>query len=145
MARCHWLGAIYPGYVEPPRLDRGRAADHLADEPVRHVEPRHAADAGRSERDVAVRYTTTGGSITQTDVTDPRGHVERLAFNADHYMTSDTEAYGTSLARTTTITRQAGSNFLTAVVDPLSRRTEYTYDTSGHVLTRRRSPARPMR
>ena len=35
-------------------------------------------------------YTTDGGgNITQTDVTDPRGHVERLAFNADHYLTSE--------------------------------------------------------
>src|SRR5262249_9598814 len=67
-------------------------------------------------------YTTDGnGNITQTDVTDPRGHVERLAFNADHYTTSDTEAYGTSLARTTTITRQTGTDLVTAVVDPLSR------------------------
>jgi hypothetical protein len=46
---------------------------------------------------------------TQTDITDPRGHVERLAFNATHYVTSDTEAYGTPLARTTTTTRQTGT------------------------------------
>ncbi len=25
------------------------------------------------------------GNITQTDITDPRGNVERLAFNGDHY------------------------------------------------------------
>src|SRR5205823_322796 len=29
-------------------------------------------------------YTVAGaGTITQTDVTDPRGHIERLTFNAD--------------------------------------------------------------
>src|SRR5262249_35448170 len=84
-------------------------------------------------------YTTdANGKVTQTDATGPRGHVERLAFNADHYTTSVTEAYGTSLARTTTITRQTGSDLVTAVVDPLNRRSEYTYDTSGHVLTRTR-------
>jgi YD repeat-containing protein len=38
-------------------------------------------------------YTVDGsGNETQTDVTDPRGHVERLAFNASHYITSETEA-----------------------------------------------------
>jgi RHS repeat-associated protein len=80
-------------------------------------------------------YTVDGsGNITQTDVTDPRGNVERLAFNSDHYIISDTQAYGTSLARTTTTTRQTGSNLVTAVVDGLSRRTEYTYDSSGHIL-----------
>lgn len=81
-------------------------------------------------------YTVDGsGNITQTDITDPRGHVERMAFNSDHYVTSVTEAYGTSLARTTTTTRQSGSNLVTAIVDGLSRRTEYTYDSTGHVLT----------
>lgn len=81
-------------------------------------------------------YTTDGsGSITQTDVTDPMGHVERLGFNATHRIVSDTEAYGTSLARTTTTERQTGTDFVTATVDALSRRTAYTYDSAGHPLT----------
>jgi len=89
-------------------------------------------------------YTVNGsGNITQTDVTDPGGHVERLVFNSDHYITSDTEAYGTALARTMTMTRQTGSNLVTAVVDGLSRRTEYTYDSSGHVLTTTRLAGTP--
>jgi RHS repeat-associated protein len=84
-------------------------------------------------------YTVDGsGNVTQTDVTDSRGHVERLVFNASHYSTSDTQAYGTSLARTTTTTRQSGTNLVTATVDGLSRRTEYSYDASGHVLTETR-------
>lgn len=84
-------------------------------------------------------YTTdANGNITRTDVTDPRGHVERLMFNASHYLTSDTEAYGTSLVRTTTVQRQAGTDLITAVVDPLNRRTELTYDGDGHILTQTR-------
>jgi YD repeat-containing protein len=84
-------------------------------------------------------YTTDGnGNITQTDVTDPRGYVERLSFDGAHYVVSGTRAYGTSLQRTTTLTRQASGDFITEVVDPLNRVTDYTYDTSGHVLTRTR-------
>jgi RHS repeat-associated protein len=80
-------------------------------------------------------YTLNGSTITQTDVTDPNGHVKRLAFNSSRYITSQTEAYGTALARTTTFERQSGSNLVTATVDGLGRRSEYTYDTNGHVLT----------
>jgi RHS repeat-associated protein len=81
-------------------------------------------------------YTADGsGNITQTDITDPMGHVERLSFNATHRIVSDTEAYATSLARTTTIERQAGTDFVTATVDGLNRRTAYTYDSAGHLLT----------
>jgi YD repeat-containing protein len=81
-------------------------------------------------------YTVDGaGNVTQTDITDPRGHVERLTFNANHYIMTDVQALGAPEARTTTTTRQAGSNLVSAVTDGLSRRTEYTYDASGHVLT----------
>jgi RHS repeat-associated protein len=81
-------------------------------------------------------YTLDGsGKITQTDITDPLGHVERLTFNADHYIVTDVEALGTSLQRTTTTERQTGSNLVTAVTDGLSRRTAFTYDSKGNVLT----------
>jgi YD repeat-containing protein len=82
-------------------------------------------------------YTVDGnGNVTQTDVTNPRGYVKRLTFNGTHRITAVTEAYGTALARTTTTERQAGTDFVTATVDGLSRRTEWIYDSaSGRVLT----------
>jgi RHS repeat-associated protein len=81
-------------------------------------------------------YVTDGsGNVTQTDITDPRGHVERLAFNADHQIVSGTQAFGTPLARTETIERQPGTGLVTAIVDGLGRRTEYTRNSAGKVLT----------
>ncbi len=47
-------------------------------------------------------------------------------------------ADGTALECTTTTERELGTNLVTAVVDALSRRTEYTYDTGGRVLTETR-------
>src|SRR5207245_2785677 len=44
-------------------------------------------------------YTLQSGQITNTDVTDPNGHVERLAFNSAHYVTTATQAFGTADAR----------------------------------------------
>lgn len=88
-------------------------------------------------------YTGQAGSITQTDITNPRGYVERLAFNSSHYITSDTEALGTPVQRTTTTERQPASNLVSAVTDGLNRRTEYAYDTTGHVLTVKRLAGTP--
>ena len=81
-------------------------------------------------------YTTDlGGNITQTDITNPRGYTERLVFNSSHYVVTDIEAVGQPEQRTTTYERppQPGTNFPTAIVDGLNRRTEFTYDDFGHV------------
>ncbi len=89
-------------------------------------------------------YTLDGaGNITQTDITNPRGYIERLTFNSNHYIVSDVEALNTPQQRTTTTERQAGSNLVTATVDGLNRRTEYTYDGAGHVLTVKRLAGTP--
>jgi RHS repeat-associated protein len=81
-------------------------------------------------------YAVDGsGQIVQADVTDPRGLVRRVTFNSAGYWLTDTAAFGTSLARTATAERQAGTHYLTAQIDGLGRRTEYTYDAKGNVLT----------
>jgi YD repeat-containing protein len=78
-------------------------------------------------------YTLDGsGNVAQVDVTNPRGSVTRTAFNAGRYSVSVTEAYGTALARTTTITRQSGTHLVTSVTDPLNRQTDFTYDSHGN-------------
>ncbi len=81
-------------------------------------------------------YTLDGaGKITQTDITNPRGYIERLMFNADRYVVSQTEALGSPKARTTTLERPVRNNLIAAETDALNRRTEYTYNDTGHVLT----------
>jgi len=82
-------------------------------------------------------YTLDGtGRITQADVTDPRGVVRRVAYNAaSGYMTGDTYALGTAVARTTTFTRDSSTNQVTRVTDGLGRHTDYAYDTPGNVTS----------
>jgi RHS repeat-associated protein len=81
-------------------------------------------------------YTLDGsGKVTQTDVTDPRGNVERLTFNTAGHVLTSTRAHGTGLAQTTTYTRNSTTNLPTRITDALSRHTDFTYDSSGNVLT----------
>lgn len=77
-------------------------------------------------------YTTgSSGQITQTQVTDPDGHVRQVAFNGQGYLVSDTEAAGTSVQQTTTYSRQSGTNWISGVTDPLGNTTAFGYDTAG--------------
>jgi RHS repeat-associated protein len=78
-------------------------------------------------------YTLDGtGRITQTEVTDPRTFVRRMTFNSVGYATSDMRAVGQSEQRTTTYEWQPGTNWLLATIDPLNRRTAFTYDAMGN-------------
>jgi len=81
-------------------------------------------------------YTVDGqGKLTQTDVTDPRGNIRRVTFNANGYAVTDTRAYGTAVAQTTTHTRDTTSSLVASMTDALGRQTTYTYNSQGRVLT----------
>ena len=85
----------------------------------------------------------TGGNITRTDVTNPRGFTTRFTFNADHQLTSEIEALNQPEQRMTTFDRVPNSHLVTAIVDGLNRRTEYEYDDFGHVKTMRQLAGTP--
>jgi RHS repeat-associated protein len=80
-------------------------------------------------------YSVDGQGNAVTEGTNPRGYVTRTTFNAAGYAIARVEAVGTTVERTTTTTREAGTNFVTSVLDGLNRRTDYTYDGHGHVAT----------
>lgn len=81
-------------------------------------------------------YTLDGnGKVIQTDVTDPRGNVRRMTFNASGYLLSETHAVGQPEQQAISYERATGSNLLTAVTDNLGRRTEYAYDEMGSVTS----------
>jgi RHS repeat-associated protein len=88
-------------------------------------------------------YSVDGQGNKVATVTNPRGYVSTTTFNSSGYPTTEVEAVGTTVARTTTTTRDPVSSLPTAVVDGLSRRTEYTYDATGHVLTTKRLAGTP--
>jgi RHS repeat-associated protein len=84
-------------------------------------------------------YTLDGsGNVVQTDVTNPRGYVRRVTFNSVGYVTSDTRAVGQPEQQTITYERQSGTNLVSAVIDPLNRRTSLTYDGFANLTTRTR-------
>jgi RHS repeat-associated protein len=82
-----------------------------------------------------------GGAITQTDVTDPRGFVRRVTFDAKGYWLTDTRAVGKPEQQTLTVERNASTHAITSYTDGLGRRTTYAYDTSGNLTGVTRLPA----
>jgi uncharacterized protein RhaS with RHS repeats len=76
-------------------------------------------------------------------VTDPRGNVRRVTFNANGYALADTRAYGTAIAQTTTYTRDATSSLVTSMTDALGRQTTFTYNSQGYAGTVPGTIARP--
>ncbi|MER6999031.1 RHS repeat-associated core domain-containing protein [Streptomyces sp. NPDC000410] len=81
-------------------------------------------------------YTQNGtGMVTSATVTQPGGSVRRVEYDPEGYGVKDTEAYGTSLARTTTYERGGTNHRIDAVIDPYGRRTKLTYDTNGYITS----------
>ena len=75
------------------------------------------------------------GNVTQTTVTDPRGYIEQVTFDADGFMTSDAHAVGKPEQQTITYNKQPGTGLLLSVTDGLNRTTSYTYDAMGNVTS----------
>jgi RHS repeat-associated protein len=75
------------------------------------------------------------GNTTQSLVTDPRGNIRRVTFNADGYILTDTRALGTPEEQTTIYERETGTNLVLSITDPLGRKTSNTYDAMGNVTS----------
>jgi RHS repeat-associated protein len=69
--------------------------------------------------------------ISETDVTDQRGYVRKVLFGSNGYISSDTHAYGQSVAQTVTY-QYFPDNLLQSYTDALSRTTAYVYDANAN-------------
>ncbi|MGQ3055188.1 MAG: RHS repeat-associated core domain-containing protein [Roseateles sp.] len=86
----------------------------------------------------AVQSACAGGSVflppsMQTDVTDRRGTVRRVEFDALGNVIKNTAALGLLQQQVTTFTYT--DNLLTSLTDTLNRRTNFAYDTAGNLIT----------
>ena len=77
----------------------------------------------------------SNGKVTRTDVTDPRGYVRRVEFNAGGYLTKETRALGTSVEQVTTYTRDSSTNQIASITDPLGGQSTIGRDNNGNVTT----------
>lgn len=75
----------------------------------------------------------TSGEVTSVEVTDPRGNVRSVSFNADGHEIAASYGVGTSEEQTYTYDRSSGSNIVTTITDALGRETEFTRDYEGFI------------
>ena len=110
--------------------------------PVGWVKKQTHADGGVYQ----FAYTVVNGKSTQTDLTDPLGHVRRVSFNPDGYTVEDRRAFGEAEEQVTSWIRQASENLVTSSMDSLNRQTTQTYDGNGNLvsITRLANTASPV-
>jgi RHS repeat-associated protein len=80
---------------------------------------------------VTTAYDAAGNTLS---VTDQNSHVTSYAYDADNRKTTQTDACGTGLARTTTTAYDQVGNVQT-VTDALNHTTSYTYDSLNRQIT----------
>lgn len=86
----------------------------------------------------------SNGQVVQTDVTDPRGNVRRMAFDSAGYVTSRTRALGKPEQQATVYERDPVTRLLLSMTDPLGRKTAYTYDAKGNTTSVTRLAGTPQ-
>jgi RHS repeat-associated protein len=86
-------------------------------------------DGGKFE----FEYETNGKEeVEATTVTEPRGDIRKVAFNAEGFTTSETVGLESEDEATTSFERQGKTGLLLGVVDPLGRKTSFEYDSDGN-------------
>jgi RHS repeat-associated protein len=75
------------------------------------------------------------GQVVETDVTDPLGHVRKVAFNVNGFTQTDTTAAGLPEQQTSTFNWDITTNLLQSLVDPLGRQISYSYDALGNTAS----------
>ncbi len=93
------------------------------------VKTQQAADDSVTAYD----YTLANNAVTETRVTDPRGHVRRMTFNANGFLVDDTKAYGTDKAQTVHTDYDSSGIRKAASTDALGRKTTWVYNAKGQV------------
>jgi RHS repeat-associated protein len=93
------------------------------------VKLQEAADGGLTR----FEYVSANDVVTETKVTDARGNVRRLTFNDKGQVLTDTRAYGTDKAQTTTTEYDSSGVRPGASIDALNRRTTFAYDGLGQL------------
>jgi len=74
------------------------------------------------------------GKVTQTKITNPRGYIREATFNAAGYLVREVLAKGETEQQIISYERDP-RNLITAIVDALNRRTEFSYDPQGRLLS----------
>jgi RHS repeat-associated protein len=83
---------------------------------------------------VSYAYNTSGGNTVVT-VTDADSVNHKLTFNPAGYLISRDDAPAQTYAQPTTYTRDAATNLITSILDPLTRTTNFGYDGVGDVTS----------
>jgi RHS repeat-associated protein len=75
------------------------------------------------------------GYSTQTLVRDPMNRMRLVTYDANHYPATDTQAWGSGMARTVTTVRDPATRQVQRITDPYGRSTTFTYDAAGQVAS----------
>src|SRR5258708_28246637 len=77
----------------------------------------------------------TNGPVTQTDVTERIGSVRRVQLDAAGYIQQDTFPLSAPEQQVVMFTGDSVTHLLTSATDALNRRTDYTNDSKGNLLS----------